>query len=175
MPSDATYNVGAENEADYPSAIIFKNSGHLRVTVSEKDVTVDYIRAYLPQDETPDHPNGEVAYSYTIKATNTSIPSKQSLINLPKEFKLNQNYPNPFNPTTHITFQIPDEVCMTLKIYNSLGQLVRTILDSKLNAGEYTVPWDGLDEYFQQVGSGIYFFELKSDEFRELRKALLIR
>ncbi len=175
MPSDATDNVGSENEDAYPSAIIYKNSGHLRVTVSDKEVTVDYIRAYLPQDETTEHPNGEVAYSYTIKAANTSVPSKKSLNKLPKKFKLNQNFPNPFNPTTQIGFQIPDEEHVTLKIYNAVGQRIRTILDNNLKAGEYSLPWDGLDDHFQQVSSGIYFYELQANDYRELKKAIFLQ
>lgn len=106
------------------------------------------------------------------KYLRTAIPSEESVT---LSFMLHQNYPNPFNPTTHIAFQLPAEDRVTLKIYNSLGQLVKILLDSKLNAGEYNVHWDGLDDHCQQVASGIYFYELKSDDYRELRKALLIR
>ncbi|MBN2090575.1 metallophosphoesterase, partial [candidate division KSB1 bacterium] len=98
MPSDATYDVGAENEDDYPSGIIVKNSGHLRVTVSDAAVTVDYVRAYLPLDETAAHRNGEVAFSYTINTPSTLVPSPKSSSATPDQFKLNQNFPNPFNP-----------------------------------------------------------------------------
>ncbi len=175
MPSDATYDVGAENEGDYPSGIIVKNSGHLRVTVSAAAVAVDYVRAYLPQDETPEHRNGEVAYTYTINAASTSVPTKKSSGAAPNKFKLNQNYPNPFNPTTQIGFQILNAGPTTLKIYNSVGQLIQTILDRHLNTGAYTVSWDGLDNQGMPVGTGLYFYELKSDEQRAFRKAILIK
>jgi hypothetical protein len=67
MPSDSTYNVSSENEDDY-SGIILKNSGHLRVTVSPSQVIVDYVNAFLPEDEDNTHLNGQTAYSYTIQS-----------------------------------------------------------------------------------------------------------
>ena len=63
-PADATYTVF--NQEAYRSGDILPNAGYLRVTVSPANVKVDYIRAYLPQDEKPDHKNGEVAFSYTV-------------------------------------------------------------------------------------------------------------
>ena len=63
-PADSTYTVF--NREAYRSGDVLPNSGYLRVTVSPANVKVDYIRAYLPQDEKPDHKNGEVAFSYTV-------------------------------------------------------------------------------------------------------------
>ena len=65
-PADATYQ--AFNREAYRSGDILPNSGHLRVTVSPQDVRVDYVRAYLPKDETPEHRNGELTFSYTVKS-----------------------------------------------------------------------------------------------------------
>jgi hypothetical protein len=64
-PADASYQ--AFNREAYRSGDILPNSGHLRVTVSPQNVRVDYVRSYLPKDETPEHENGEVAFSYTVK------------------------------------------------------------------------------------------------------------
>ena len=73
MPSDATYNVGSENASSYTGDVL-TNSGHLRVTVSPKSVKVDYVRAFLPADETAGQTNGMVAHSYTI-GESTSTPT----------------------------------------------------------------------------------------------------
>lgn len=175
MPSDSTYNVGEENEGDYPNGIILKDSGHIRVKVSPAAVTVDYVRAFLPKDETSDHHNGEVAYSYTINAVNTSTKETKILNQSNRKSQLNQNFPNPFNPSTEISFQITSEALVSLKIYNSTGQYIKTILHNNLKTGEYSAIWDGTDNYSNQVSSGIYFYELKSDDYRELGKAILIR
>jgi len=175
MPSDATYDVGLENEDDYPAGIILKNSGHLRVTVSAAEVTVDYVRAYLPQDETPEHWNGETAFTYTICAANTVIPAEKLSGASPQNFKLNQNFPNPFNPSTEISFRLSSEEFVALNIYNSRGQLIKTILKNNLQLGDHSATWDGLDDSGKQVASGIYFYELKTDDFQELKKAILLR
>ena len=60
-------------------------------------------------------------------------------------FKLLQNYPNPFNPTTTINFEIPVRENVSLIIYNTLGQKVRTLIDGSRSAGHYHVSWDGKD------------------------------
>ena len=170
MPSDATYNVGSENEDAYPSAIIYKNSGHLRVTVSDVSVIVDYIRAYLPQDETADHPNGEVAYSYTIKAANTAVPAKKTLNSLPKKFKLNQNYPNPFNSETAISFSVFTADKISLNVYNIIGKNIATLLDEYLSAGTYHYQWQA-----NNLPSGVYFYTLNSGLYSETKKMIFLQ
>jgi hypothetical protein len=65
-PADDTYT--AFNRDAYLSGDILPNAGHLRVTVSPENVRVDYVRSYLPKDETPQHKDGEVAFSYAVKA-----------------------------------------------------------------------------------------------------------
>ncbi|MFO7895718.1 MAG: M14 family zinc carboxypeptidase [Candidatus Cloacimonadales bacterium] len=75
-----------------------------------------------------------------------------------------QNYPNPFNPTTTISFSIPENSDNTeLKIYNVKGQLVKTLLNDQLAAGEHKIVWNGQDENNQSVASGVYFYKLSSD------------
>ena len=84
---------------------------------------------------------------------------------LPGTYTLSQNYPNPFNPTTDIRYQIADgrsSIHTTLKIYNLLGQEVRTLVDGEREAGYYTVTWNGKDYHGQDVSSGVYFYRLKS-------------
>ena len=86
----------------------------------------------------------------------------------PAVFSLSQNYPNPFNPTTTISFTIPMGAgrtterppLTTLRIFNLLGQEVRTLVDEVQEAGSYTVTWDGRNGSGQEVPSGIYFYRL---------------
>ncbi len=85
-------------------------------------------------------------------------------LSTPSEFKLEKNYPNPFNPETTITYQIGHNPAgasdVKLNIYNSLGELVRTLVDGKQSAGHYSVTWDGRDYHGNFVGTGIYFGRL---------------
>jgi hypothetical protein len=79
----------------------------------------------------------------------------------PKEFKLMQNYPNPFNPTTVINYQLTSFGNVKVKIYNTLGQMIKKLVDSFQNAGEHSVVWNATDDSNNPVSSGIYFYRLE--------------
>ena len=102
--------------------------------------------------------------------------------NVPHEFELYQNYPNPFNPTTtiHFTVRRPQSVVRspfptTLKIYNILGQKVRTLVDEPKSAGSYEVVWDGKNERGDNLASGIYFYRLQIGEESQTKRMLLLK
>jgi len=93
----------------------------------------------------------------------------------PETFVLDQNYPNPFNPETEIRFNLPEANHVVLKIYNILGQEVRTLADQLYGAGQHTVRWDGKDRNGIQLSSGIYFYWLQAGEFNQVKKMSLLR
>jgi hypothetical protein len=78
---------------------------------------------------------------------------------LPGEYSLEQNYPNPFNPQTTIKFSIPDAEFVTLKIYNSLGKEVATLISDNITPGNYTTTWDA-----SGFASGVYYYRLETDQ-----------
>ncbi len=94
---------------------------------------------------------------------------------IPTTAQLMQNYPNPFNPETAIYFVVPEASQVTLKIYNTLGQEVRTLMDGMIEAGMHEVTWDGRDANGMQVGSGIYFYQMRSGDVVEMKKMSLLR
>ncbi|UCE19583.1 MAG: choice-of-anchor D domain-containing protein [Gemmatimonadota bacterium] len=99
---------------------------------------------------------------------------------LPEACLLSENYPNPFNPKTDIGYQIGDgrsSVHMTLKIYNIMGQEVRTLVDGEQEPGYYTVTWDGRDRDGQPVSSGVYLYRLSvdSDRWSETKRMILMK
>lgn len=98
----------------------------------------------------------------------TSVSQQDEL--QPKEFKLTQNYPNPFNPTTKINYSIPKESNVILKVFNSLGQEVRTLVNKNMNPGNYIVSFDA-----SELSSGIYFYKIEAGDFQSLRKMILIK
>ncbi len=83
-------------------------------------------------------------------------------------YYLYNNYPNPFNPTTTIRFDLPKSSFVTLKIFDTLGREITTLINEKRPAGEYTVEWNG-----KGLPSGIYLYCLKAGEFTETRKLIL--
>jgi hypothetical protein len=96
----------------------------------------------------------------------------------PSGYALLKNYPNPFNTTTGIAYQLPGEAesqRTTLRVYNILGQEVRTLVDEIQGAGKYQVWWDGRDHSGVEVETGIYFYLLSSGAFRQLGKMVLLK
>ncbi len=89
---------------------------------------------------------------------------------LPGSYSLSQNYPNPFNPSTTIRFALPKNGHVELKVYNTLGQEVATLVNEEKTAGTYSAQWNA-----GSVASGVYFYRLRSGEYTETRKLLLLR
>ena len=98
------------------------------------------------------------------------------LTEIPESFGLAQNYPNPFNPSTKIVYKLPAESRITLTITNLLGQTIRTLIDDQIiAAGRHTVTWDGTDDFGNFSATGVYFYQFQTDNFRNIKKMLLIR
>jgi hypothetical protein len=98
------------------------------------------------------------------------------LTEIPESFGLAQNYPNPFNPSTKILYKLPVQSRVVVNITNLLGQTVRTLIyDQIIPAGRHSVTWDGTDDSGNFSATGVYFYQLRTDNFREIKKMLLIR
>ena len=93
----------------------------------------------------------------------------------PKTYQLAQNYPNPFNPETKIYFQIPGAQDVKVYIYNTLGQKVRTLVNSTFNAGNHVVNWDGRNDAGIRLPSGIYIYRIKAGNFVAAKKMMMIK
>ncbi|MEE9430031.1 MAG: T9SS type A sorting domain-containing protein [Melioribacteraceae bacterium] len=98
----------------------------------------------------------------------TGVERKSNSI--PQEFLLEQNYPNPFNPSTKIRYSLPSNEFVTLKIYNILGSEVATLVNQKQTSGSYEVNFNGSD-----LTSGIYFYQISTSKFNQVRKMLLVK
>jgi len=94
---------------------------------------------------------------------------------IPTEFALHENYPNPFNPTTTLRFDLPELSDMTLIVYNMLGQKVRTFNIQSTPAGYHSVTWDATNDLGQQVGAGVYLYQLQAKDFVKTRKMVLLK
>jgi len=103
------------------------------------------------------------------------------LPSLPKEFALHQNHPNPFNPSTVIRYDLPEAARVELKIYNILGQEVRTLVNEAQEAGYKSVEWYGTNNGGMRVGSGLYIYRIMvdensaGDEIIQSRKMLILK
>ncbi|MCP4708809.1 MAG: T9SS type A sorting domain-containing protein, partial [Planctomycetes bacterium] len=88
---------------------------------------------------------------------------------------LAQNYPNPFNPSTTINWSQSSAQSMFLGVYNTNGQLIRTLVDEHYAAGEHSTTWDGTNEQGQSVSSGVYLYRLQTGDRVESRRMILMK
>ncbi len=123
---------------------------------------------------------------------NLPYPTK-IVVGAPSGYALHPNYPNPFNPTTTLTYTLPVQrteskveergtldfglstFYVTLRIFNVLGQEVRTLVDEPQAAGMYSITWDGKDNAGREVGSGVYFYRLASGDYQTTERMLLVK
>ncbi|MBK6913819.1 MAG: T9SS type A sorting domain-containing protein [Ignavibacteriales bacterium] len=108
--------------------------------------------------------DGSFEYSKTIEVE----------IHNPLKFSLSQNYPNPFNPSTKISWQSPVAGWQTLKIYDVLGNLVTTLVDEYKPAGSYEVEFKSTVGS-HQLANGVYFYQLRTGDFVETKKMILLK
>jgi hypothetical protein len=109
------------------------------------------------------------------KLSYTDVNDQENPLALPKEFALFQNYPNPFNPQTNIEYALPKASQVNLVVYNILGQKVRTLVDNFETAGLKKVIWDGKDERGNEIPSGIYFYKLKTANYSQTKKMIVLK
>lgn|GEM_PF-4763143 len=86
------------------------------------------------------------------------------------EYSLSSNYPNPFNPSTTINYQIPNNNYVTLKVYDMLGNVVKTLIDGYKTQGNYSINFNA-----SSLSNGIYFYQLKAGSFISTKKMLLLK
>ena len=102
--------------------------------------------------------------------TRSTLTGITNLSFVPGVYQLAQNYPNPFNPATKISFNLPQQGLVTLKIYDMLGKEISTLVNEVRTAGAYTVNFDG-----SNLASGVYFYRLESKAFTDTKRMLLIK
>ena len=130
-------------------------------------------------------PEGEYFYKVTVVyelgesepviTPNPIIVSEGDIEGLPIFTELKGNYPNPFNPETIIQFNTAEKGNVSIEIYNIRGQKVRTLLNSLVERGEHTIVWNGKDDNGRALGSGVYFYQMKTDGFSEMRRMTLLK
>jgi hypothetical protein len=112
---------------------------------------------------------------FTIKAETTGVREEKKSDNLPENFVLYQNYPNPFNPSTKIEFSLSERAQVKLEIYDITGRRVKKLLDEALPSGFWSVVWEGEDDSGVEVASGVYFYRLKTFQYTQTKKMVMIR
>ena len=142
----------------YVEGTLLPSRGYLLVTVTDTTAKVDYIRSYLPNEETASHKNGEVAYSYTLRAAAAGIDDKAEA---GPGFELFQNAPNPFSGETTIRYKLTAPGHVRLKVFDLTGREIRTLADENQQPGSYTV---SMGTGSAALAGGIYYYRLTVGE-----------
>jgi hypothetical protein len=87
-----------------------------------------------------------------------------------ERFRLEQNYPNPFNPSTTITYQVPENSFVSIKVYDVLGKEVTSLINEEKSVGSYEVEFDATS-----LPSGIYFYRLQAGNYTTTKKMILLK
>jgi hypothetical protein len=159
MPSDSSYTLGMIANADAFGGVKLPGSGHLRVTVSNEKVQVDFVNALLPKDETAQKKNGSVANTYTINSSGTAT----SISNSPKleKFREVKLLPNPFRESVQIQFSLMKPSEPEIEFLDYSGKVVDRIRAGKLSAGINSVTWAP----DHSILSGVYFCKIHGEDF----------
>jgi hypothetical protein len=114
----------------------------------------------------------QLAYTGSFDDANISgtVISVSDRKNIPSAYSLEQNFPNPFNPSTKITFSLPQNSFVSLRVSNLIGLEVRSLISGMMSAGIHEVVFDASELY-----SGVYFYTLKAGNFVQTRKMILIK
>jgi len=94
---------------------------------------------------------------------------------LPKIFALHKNYPNPFNPITTIKYDLPKEAHVKIMIFDVMGREVRTLVNTRQQAGYQVIQWNAQDNGGRQVSSGYYIYVMQADKFHKTEKMILLK
>ncbi|MDD5363466.1 MAG: YCF48-related protein [Ignavibacteria bacterium] len=111
---------------------------------------------------------GKILHTTTGGQTLINISGNEEIV--PGKFELGQNFPNPFNPTTNISYDLPKDGFVTLKIYDATGREIKTLVNGFINAGKYIIGFDG-----KSLASGIYYYKLISGDFVQTKRMVLIK
>ncbi len=144
-----------------------------RVTASLGDSVI------VDSDEFPFEKQGAVGFAaqdmyWNLRGWDRNEPRTPPVT--PAGFALHAASPNPFNPTTTLSFDLPRQETVTLRVFDLQGRLVRSLLSGEvLSQGRHEAVWDGRDDTGRQAASGTYFYRLEAGVFSQTRRAVLVK
>ena len=174
LQEDGIFNVGIYDES-YP-LIYYPDAGNL---IFFRFLTIgnvgDSITLRINELQVEEYAMTEANFiSKTIYLNGLSInPNQEEFI--PRNFSLGQNYPNPFNPITTISYSVPNFETVQIKIYNIRGQIIKSLIHSMHQPGNYEIIWDSTNDNGILVPAGIYLYALETESFRAVKKLVLLK
>jgi len=124
------------------------------------------------------HPLGRfkgTVYCDLLEVRKLDLVGVETAEAIPTQFNLFQNYPNPFNPSTIISYTLPKQSMVTIKIYDILGREVKTLLNSEQAPGVYKIEWNGTNNVGNRVAAGTYIYRIEAGDFVQAKKMILLK
>ncbi|PKL83164.1 MAG: hypothetical protein CVV24_06355 [Ignavibacteriae bacterium HGW-Ignavibacteriae-3] len=173
VPSEShlKFDVQYSKKADFTSATTQTNVNEPVAQVTGLDPNSTYYWRVLSKND-----NGSVSsYSDAGSFKTSGTTAVEGVEIIPDVFELSQNYPNPFNPTTFISYSLPKNAFVTLKVYDMLGREVTSLVNREMVAGNHSVEWNGADQSGNRVASGAYIYRISAGNFISTKKMIMLK
>lgn len=171
--SKLAYELEVADNAKMENSVTYSGLDSPSYKVSGLEENKEYFWRVRSKTEGDKYSNYSGVAKFKTGSGITAIEEESAVI--PTDFKVEQNYPNPFNPSTTIKYALPMEALVTVRIYNMLGQEIKTLVNNNKPAGSYSVMWNGDDNFGNKVSSGAYIYTVKAGEYFTNKKMLLIK
>ena len=117
--------------------------------------------------------NGTNMGALGVGCESTELSVDKNLI--PAQYTLHQNYPNPFNPVTTLHYDLPENGLVNITIYDIMGRIVKTLVNSSQTAGYKSIRWNATNDRNEPVSAGLYLYTIQAGEFRQTKKMVLLK
>jgi len=169
----------APYDASASSILTFMNGPNIGA-IKASTGTYRVVYSGIGFEQIGDQADSDSIMARSIRWLSVDFTGIEPANNVPLEFELQQNYPNPFNPGTYIKYTIAQKSDVQIKIYNNLGQEIRTLVNNLTQiSNQYSIYWNGTDNFGKSVAGGVYYYRLISKNnnqiFEQSRKMLLIK
>ena len=160
-PGDhVTYEISYWTSSSTSIRVVFRNNNYM------DNMRVGDMREYFWKVAAVDDQDLKTYSDTMVFYTNTTL----DVVEIPESYSLKNNFPNPFNPVTSISYELPEDVYVRLKIYDLTGKMIRDLVNDLHSAGKYTVQFDA-----SRIPSGIYVYKIEADSFTDSKKMLLLK
>ena len=119
-----------------------------------------------------DRADGNCVRCIRDQQTQVSVINKELI---PELFALHQNYPNPFNPITNLSYDLAEDLFVSITIYDLLGNVINNLVSENQSSGYKSVQWNATNNQGQPVSAGVYLYRIEAGEFRQTRKMILLK
>ena len=139
------------------------------------DVNGDGVEDIIIGDPTEAYPTHKGFFGIYSGDSSLVVSVNEKDLQRPESFRLEQNFPNPFNPQTTIEYTLPQRQLVKIKIYDSLGREVTTLVNQFQDIGTHRIQWDGSDVSGRKVSSGVYYYQLQTPNFHDTKKLINLK